>query len=58
MRLFKKDGSYDINVKYKFDILVESEMSAFYNDNPFYNDKIGCIDFESYSINDTRVRRR
>lgn len=43
--LFKKDGSYEVNVKYKFDSLVESEMS------PFYNEKIGCIDFETYSVN-------
>jgi hypothetical protein len=51
MILFKKDGSYDINVKYKFDSLVESGMSA------FYNDKIGCIDFETYSVNDEGKQR-
>jgi len=35
--LFKKDGTYEINARYRFESLISAPMS------PVYDDNIGCI---------------
>jgi len=45
--LFKKDGTYEINARYRFESLISAPMS------PVYDDNIGCIDFETYSSDST-----
>lgn len=45
--LFKMDGTYEINARYRFDSLVSAPMS------PVYNKSIGCIDFETYTCDST-----
>jgi len=45
--LFKIDGTYEINARYRFESLISAPMS------PVYDDNIGCIDFETYSSDST-----
>lgn len=45
--MFKIDGTYEINARYRCDSLISASLS------PIYNPEIGCIEFETYTCDDT-----
>jgi len=45
--LFKKDGTYEINARYRFESLISAPMS------PVYDDNMDVLIFETYSSDST-----